>query len=299
MMNTVSSIAKCICAVEITPEMALAWLEVTDIQRPVKDRAVARFCALHRKGLMLNDGNPIKFSTSGKVIDGQHRLWTVVLTGLPFICDVRIGLPDEAATTSNGGTPGSLPDALAWAGLSNCTARAALLKQCILLASGSIVPLKTHYEYELWEPIFRKGIEWALSELLNDALLGTAAIAGTFGLAYMSRPAEINSLAHRAMSLEFSCSNDPAKVIVRLLSGDLAFNGSCRRFTIARKLLNIALADVEGRQLERVYDTAGGLEFFRKGLPMKKIKEMSDAYSKVNTDEIKNARLKALPKKNE
>jgi hypothetical protein len=69
----------------VTPAMATAWLEPScnENNRPVDERRVEKFAdeMLADRWEATNQG--IGFGEDGKLYDGQHRLWAVVLSGRP------------------------------------------------------------------------------------------------------------------------------------------------------------------------------------------------------------------------
>jgi hypothetical protein len=72
---------------EVTPEMAIAWLnnlENSDRFRcRVCERTVASYAASMTAGTWIAKFTPVLIDAYGVVIDGQHRLWAVVKCGFP------------------------------------------------------------------------------------------------------------------------------------------------------------------------------------------------------------------------
>ena len=87
--NPTSSIAL------VTPDMARDWLTRNIGNRPVAPSQVTRLQEAIIDGKWKLTGDPIRFSKTGKLIDGQHRLHAIVNAGLTVECVVMHGLDDE------------------------------------------------------------------------------------------------------------------------------------------------------------------------------------------------------------
>jgi hypothetical protein len=69
----------------VTPEQAKTWLARNIANnRTMVSRHVERIAEIIRSGHWVLNGNPIRFDTEGRLIDGQHRLSAVVLANMPI-----------------------------------------------------------------------------------------------------------------------------------------------------------------------------------------------------------------------
>lgn len=90
---------------EVTPAMAQAWLDTILVvhdkhyQRTPVEKRIQRYALDMAKGRWPFTGDPIRFSDGGHLIDGQHRLRAIVLSGITQICLVVEGLPLETIQT--------------------------------------------------------------------------------------------------------------------------------------------------------------------------------------------------------
>lgn len=96
----------------VTPDLANHFLKLN-----VSNRHLALpQCRRHAEAMVskrwLNDGNPLKFNTEGKFMDGQHRLTGVVMANVPVMFDVRLNLPPETQATMDTGRRRSVADQL-------------------------------------------------------------------------------------------------------------------------------------------------------------------------------------------
>lgn len=103
--------------VNITPEIAAKFLAMNTRNRTPTPMHVKYLEEVFRRGEMALNGQTIKFSKSGVLLDGQHRLMACVNTGIPFPCIVVTGLPDDVLDTiDTGSRPRHVSDVLSMRG---------------------------------------------------------------------------------------------------------------------------------------------------------------------------------------
>lgn len=97
----------------VTPEMASQWLEKNyDKQRPVRVSHIDSLAEAMKRGEWKLNHQPIAFDAYGMLIDGQHRLWAVVMSGCSVQMAVARGVPRNTYATIDVGARRSLSDAL-------------------------------------------------------------------------------------------------------------------------------------------------------------------------------------------
>ena len=80
--------------VEVTPAIAERWLTFNQANRSPSKAKIKRFAASMKSGRWVLNGETVKFSVSGRLLDGQSRLMAVILAGVTVLLEVRAGLPD-------------------------------------------------------------------------------------------------------------------------------------------------------------------------------------------------------------
>jgi hypothetical protein len=68
---------------EVTPSMAARWLEGNTHNRPVNQGHVERLASEMKAGRWRVTHQGLAFSASGRLLDGQHRLWAIVMADVP------------------------------------------------------------------------------------------------------------------------------------------------------------------------------------------------------------------------
>lgn len=130
-----------ITQVTITPALAQRLLGENTKNRPLNSRHVNRLAASMRKGEWKANGDTF-VRDKGVLVDGQHRLQAVVLSGIP-IPGILVEDTDEGAfLTKDSGKPRSAGDALAILGevdtnlLAAALTRVHTFKQGVLFNKG-------------------------------------------------------------------------------------------------------------------------------------------------------------------
>lgn len=122
----------------VTPELAQQWLGANDKNRPVRKTRVAVYAREMREGRWKLNGEAIKWSKDGRLLDGQHRLFACIEAGVPFETDVRFGLDDEVFTTLDRAAKRTAGDNLALLGEANADVLAAAIKKLVQMQRGML-----------------------------------------------------------------------------------------------------------------------------------------------------------------
>lgn len=103
--------------VRITPEMAVRLLDANKLNRPLAQGHAERIASQITDGKWRFNGDTIKISTTGDVLDGQHRLWAIIESKTAIDSIIVYGIERDAfATIDTIRKPRSLGDTVALAG---------------------------------------------------------------------------------------------------------------------------------------------------------------------------------------
>lgn len=135
-MTTVTTAPKTTASVDrITPDVAAALLGANQGNRHLRPTVVSRYARDMAAGDWLVNGETIKLSTSGRILDGQHRLAAVVESGATIETFVVRDLPDEVQDTVDRGLPRNIADALRLHGETSANVLAGAICQVIVMRS--------------------------------------------------------------------------------------------------------------------------------------------------------------------
>lgn len=115
--------------INITPGLAKKWLAQNTHNRNLRQRVVNGYATDMRAGNWVEDGQSIKFSATGVLLDGQHRLSAIVQSGVTLRMLVVSNLPETTQDTMDTGAKRVLGDVLKLRGEAySITLAAALLR---------------------------------------------------------------------------------------------------------------------------------------------------------------------------
>lgn len=121
--------------IKICPEMALEMLDHNTDNRKLRPAQVTKLARDMQEGRWIFNGEPIVFDTNGKLKQGQHRLFAIVESEMPFEFIVVRGVQPEAMSTYDIGARRTYADVLLLRGEKN--------------ASGLAGAVKMHWQLEM------------------------------------------------------------------------------------------------------------------------------------------------------
>ena len=104
---------------EITPKRAQAWLEGNVDNRKLRESGVIKLSGILQRGEWELTGDAVVFDDQGVLINGQHRLTAVVVTGIPARLIILRGVPSKTQEVMDQGLQRSLGDQLYRRGVPN------------------------------------------------------------------------------------------------------------------------------------------------------------------------------------
>lgn len=97
----------------VSPDTAASWLKRNNSKnRNLRTGHVSQIARDIKAGKFLFNGDAIRFSTAGVLLDGQHRLAAVAEAEQPVEFLIVSGLPDDAQDTMDAGISRTTADAL-------------------------------------------------------------------------------------------------------------------------------------------------------------------------------------------
>jgi hypothetical protein len=95
---------------DVTPDMAVNWLEGNVMNRPVSQSHVEAMAEEMKAGRWITTHQGIAFDDDDTLVDGQQRLWAIFLSGRTIRMSVTRGLSAEAIELIDGGKGRSATD---------------------------------------------------------------------------------------------------------------------------------------------------------------------------------------------
>jgi hypothetical protein len=124
----------------ISPDRARLYLERNTKNRRLNRRHAERFRDAMRYGDWWMNGETIIFSSAGSLLNGQHRLWAIVDSGVSIDAMVVRGIDEEAFKTIDGVRSRRASDILQMDGEKSATEVAAAVQALLMFVdSGGVV----------------------------------------------------------------------------------------------------------------------------------------------------------------
>jgi hypothetical protein len=260
--KTNAPVAPSVTRMNVTPDMALNWLEAVNTKnRTLSDAHVARLARDMKEGRWRLTHEGIAFDPQGRLLDGQHRLWAVVEAGIPIEMHVWLNVPPEALMAIDSGKPRRLADILHLGGGFDNVTRADLAVLSVMLG-GMGGPAKLSAA-EASEALSRHAcaIAVAVSALPSAKCISNATTRAVLARAYYS--ADHGKLAEFGRMLTSGIVPDASVTSVILLRQYLQSNTGGtwaeRRERYAKTQRALA-AYLKGESLTRLY--AAPQEYF-------------------------------------
>lgn len=124
--------------VNVTPAMAARWLTLNSGNRKPSRAKVRRFADVIRSGKWTMNGETLKFSASGRLLDGQSRLRAIIEANAPAMIEMRFGIPDAAQQTMDAGEGRRATHALEMLGYKDAHVLSPALRFVYQMESGGI-----------------------------------------------------------------------------------------------------------------------------------------------------------------
>jgi hypothetical protein len=172
---------------EVDAAQAARWLDGNTHNRPIRDSVVNRFIRDMRAGRWRLTHQGIAFDADGMLIDGQHRLWAVMLAGVTISMRVFFNEPIENMKAVDIGQTRSNFDVLHLTGEAGEVTVNHLATLRAMLAGDSARPVRLSVGEETEEMIKHAGaVDFAMEHLGACRFKGiaTATIRGIIARAY-------------------------------------------------------------------------------------------------------------------
>lgn len=130
-LDEIVSNMKRLCVLEkvsVTPHLAMELMKRNSLNRPLKKRTVALYTQEMKQEAWVFNGDSIRFSKTGRLLDGQHRLAAIIESNTTQIFNIQLGLDDDTFDKMDIGKGRNATDTLAMAGYKNPAALQAAIK---------------------------------------------------------------------------------------------------------------------------------------------------------------------------
>lgn len=240
MTKNPSEVQQGIQSILITPELAKDWLANNTRNRPSDIRRVRALADTMLAGRFMHTHQGIAFDTNNVLLDGQHRLKAIVLSGVACRMSVTWGVDPNAVEVIDIGKARSAGQTLAIQGVKQANYIAAI-SRAALYGLGSVNG--SRYTDVL---VFARAHVDTVALYIPVAQKLSASAAGAFLRADMTGLKKVRHAAHRLVTLEFEPGDDPMRALANRLRDRLRVKAQYACCVTALRAVD------EGRQLKIV-----------------------------------------------
>jgi len=122
----------------VTPDIAAKFIEFVDEphHRNKRPRKIEELTRILTEGYFLFNGDTLRFSSTGRLIDGQNRCHACVKSGVPFLAIIVQDLSDEVFGTIDQNAARTFRDLLKYMGIPNAAAFAPVVAHILDYENG-------------------------------------------------------------------------------------------------------------------------------------------------------------------
>lgn len=237
----------------ITPALAKKYLEASTGNRNLRADVIAALATDMEYGRFFDNGQTIRFSDKGRLMDGHHRLRACIMAEKSFVSLVVRGIAEAATATIDIGSSRSLPDHLKFRGDLNCNNAPAIVQSCVNLLTGN-KPKMNLAAYDKWVAAFAEGHEFAMTSIVQCRFMRNASVAGAFAFAFRADPERVAEFALAVRDGDVT-KGSVGFILRDFLLMDMGDRSRARRNApteISRKVLAAIFAHLNGRRLQKL-----------------------------------------------
>ena len=252
-----------VCTVLVTPALAAEWLHANLANRPLRATRVASFAEQMAQGRWVLTTDAIGVDTSGRLLNGQHRLSAIVQSGVAVLMVVARGLPPKAMDAIDLGLKRTLGDILRLNdGFDHSREIAAIGSLLITLERKTTYHLKTVDDVRAQYESHRPAIDWVLSQRRPSirTFVTTSPVLTAVALYYELFPADTMAFLTSFWELTDLHSGHPALALYRWGNNPLS---SAAPLEVFHRTCNALYAAVEHKSIKvgRMTPGKGGYKY--------------------------------------
>lgn len=256
----------------VTPELAAKWLKRNRQNRRLNQSKVTRYASMFTSGRYKITHQGAALDVNEILIDAQHRLEGIVLSGVTVPMLVTYNLEPIARTATDVGDSRGPSDLIAIVGVNGIS------RDSARMVSGAINAIRTgaygQNDRQEWEDLkaeivkYKDGIRWAVERFeepipTHTRRLRSAPAIGAFIFAYPSAP-EIVSAAHRSFESGLFDSFDTIKQAHDIMLAGAVPGGGTMRKQLFGKVATAIFMKLLGKKVNsRLYFNQDAIEYFK------------------------------------
>lgn len=261
---------------DVTPELARGWLRNNLVNRNLSEATVVGYAREMKAGNFVATHQGIAFNDAEELIDGQHKLTAIVLSGVTVRFMVTFGLPKQITGKNftvmdviDRGRPRSVGDQLRIQhGLKDASVIAGICQGLAnLCCEDRMRRMSVGQALEVLAE-FRAEVDWVVASRSRKAGLRQAGVLAAFALAHKALGCGVVEPLFAALNdLTRAGESGLDKLRAFLTGGEAVLFTPRLNHGLAELTLEVIHAEVAGRRLERLEPGTAGAGYCRARLP--------------------------------
>jgi len=253
----------------ISPLLAAQMLENNKHNRPLDKRRSMSLANAIKRGEWVVNGDAIRFATDGQLLDGQHRLMGIVLSGKSVDTLVVRGLPPETFTTIDLNRKSRNPrDVLALSHVPHYT-QAAPIARLIYLLESTGNPYHAH-------PETAPTVDQVLAVAQRPEVAKAVDVAVHLKACRRMFPPALLGLAYYTFAKD---SEEHAAAFFRKLETGAGLEVDSPILALRERVANDRSNNAKLRPIERAGLMFKAFKFYRQGVPLRVMKTPTNTKS--------------------
>lgn len=242
----------------VTPELAKQLLDKNTHNRALSEGTVARLIGAMRRGEWQYNGDTIRISKAGRLLDGQHRLSAIEKSGISQKYIIVDGLDDESFTTIDVGKGRTAGDMLSVAGEKNTNLLAAAAKMNLMFIAfgkpehGTAGSAPTHTEivnHAESNGLLKSSVSFVIGSKWLKRIAGSSVSVFCHYRFRLDNEVMCNDFFTQLVSGEFSYHDSPVKYIRDFLLEESSASAKTRKIKRMAMIFHAYRAFKDGRQV--------------------------------------------------
>lgn len=229
----------------ISPEMARDWLENCNvINQRLNENHIDCLARDMQSGKWLLTHEGIAFDSRGFLIDGQHRLWAILMSDVTVEMYVWRNIDPHARIAIDCGKKRSMADILTIAGKNGDVSKEQVAVLRVMLGGISEVPRLSSSEMSYALNVYEEAIDFAIENLPNTFMargVNTAVVRAVIARAYYTVDAAVlEDFCHKLTTGIIISDDESVIVLLRLQLQTLRdgnFTARMRRYCKTEQVL--------------------------------------------------------------
>jgi hypothetical protein len=240
----------------VTPELAAEWLEHNTHNRIIRPRVVDKYAADMKAGRWLLTHQGIAFDEHNVLVDGQHRLMSVVQSGTPVKMMVTRGVSLVTQIAVDDHSIRTVADALRLAEAYNVTSMHVAITHRMMVGIQAVSRRASKQEIKAFLDKYFDGVDFAANVFAGQVRgITQAAVRAVLGRAYYSVDSKVLKRFADVLTTGLMTEGEEAAIVMRnwLLQPVSRYGGAAHQRLVYAKAQRALYSFIRAEPIKKLY----------------------------------------------